>query len=294
MRRLGVMTHHSSEEVRVRALESLQALTPGAFETTALKYFIPLFFLFGVGLFGCILLALETGRRFGVRLGMRRTKGASEGVGAVDGAVFGLMGLLIGFTFSSAASRFDARRASVVQEANTIGTAYLRMKLLPIQYQPEMQDRFRRYIEARIAAYKKLPDLAAARAELQKVAILQGQIWTDAIAGCMETRDPAVKSLVLGSLNEMFDMAQTRTEQSRIHPPMVIPVMLLLVVLVCSMLAGNLMAGNEVRNWIHILLFSLSLSVAVLVILDLEYPRIGSIRLDDWDRVLLDLRASMN
>jgi hypothetical protein len=102
-----------------------------------------------------------------------------------------------------------------------------------------------------------------------------------------------VKLLVLGSLNDMFDMAQTRTEQSRMHPPAAIPGMLVVLVLTCSLLAGNLMAGNETRNWLHILLFSTVLTVTVIVVLDIEYPRIGTIRISDWDRVLIELRASM-
>jgi hypothetical protein len=92
---------------------------------------------------------------------------------AVDGAIFGLMALLIGFTFSGAVSRFDARRDSIVHEANAIGTAFLRIKLLPTENQPGMQEEFRRYIDARIAAYQKLPDLKAAKAELQRVDALQ-------------------------------------------------------------------------------------------------------------------------
>ena len=262
-------------------------------EVTALNYTALLFLLFGFGLFASILLAIDVGRRFGIRLRKRNSAPQDDSMGAIDGAIFGLMGLLIAFTFSGAVSRFDARRASIVQEANDIGTAYLRTKLLPPEYQPGIQEEFRRYVEARIAAYEKLPDLKAATAELQRADALQTEIWADAIAGCMATRDPAVKSLVLGSLNDMFDMAQTRTEQSRMHPPTVVPGMLIALVLICALLAGNLMAVNETRNWLHILLFSTILTITVLVVLDIEYPRIGAIRINDWDRVLIELRATM-
>ena len=86
--------------------------------------------LFSVSLFLGVLLALWIGREIGVRRIREDAEGARAGVGAVDGAVFGLMGLLIAFTFSGAATRFDARRELIVQETNAIGTAWLRLDRL--------------------------------------------------------------------------------------------------------------------------------------------------------------------
>jgi len=71
-------------------------------------------------------------------------EGARAGAGAVEGSVFGLLGLLIAFTFSGAAFRFDARRQLAVEETNAIGTAYLRLDLLPADKQPALRDSFRR------------------------------------------------------------------------------------------------------------------------------------------------------
>jgi hypothetical protein len=95
----------------------------------------------------------------------------------VEGAVFGLMGLLVAFTFSSAASRFEARRQMIVLETNAIGTAYLRLDLLPAGDQPQLREDFRSYVDARLSVYRKLPDLEASRAEMSKATVLQGQIW---------------------------------------------------------------------------------------------------------------------
>src|SRR4051794_21066793 len=83
-----------------------------------------------VGLLAGTLLLLEVGRRIGHKRHNADPEDPSVGLGAVDGAVFGLMGLLIAFTFSAAATRFDARRALIVEEANAIGTSYLRLDLL--------------------------------------------------------------------------------------------------------------------------------------------------------------------
>jgi hypothetical protein len=248
------------------------------------------FLLLGFGVFAAILLMMELGRRSGIGV---QKQDAASGTGAIDAAVFGLMGLIIAFTFSGAASRLDARRQFIVQEANDIGTAYLRIDLLPANRQALVKEKFRQYVDARLEIYRKIPDLRAARAEVQHAAALQHEIWSEAVAGCRETGSPAVMTLVLASLNTMFDTANTRTEHSQIHPPLVIHVMLLVLVLSCSLLAGHLMAGSEKRNWLHILGFAVMLSLTVLVILDIEYPRIGAIRIDAWDRVLVELRANM-
>jgi len=76
----------------------------------------------------------------------------------------------------------DGRRQLVVEEANAIGTAYLRLDVLPHEAQPALRDKFRRYVEARLDAYRKLPDIAAAKEGLARAAVLQGEIWGEAVA----------------------------------------------------------------------------------------------------------------
>src|SRR5512143_443438 len=100
-------------------------------------------FFFAGGLFVGMILLLELGRRLGRRRQGKHEEGARAGLGAVEGAVFALLGLLIAFTFSGAASRFDARRELIVREANAIGTAWLRLSLLPADAQPGLRVLFR-------------------------------------------------------------------------------------------------------------------------------------------------------
>src|SRR5262245_22835515 len=94
---------------------------------------------FAGGLLAGMLVCLELGRRLGVRRLERDPQGALAGLGAVEGAVFGLYGLLIAFTFSGAPARFDARRQLIAEEANAIGTAYLRIDLLAAESQPALR-----------------------------------------------------------------------------------------------------------------------------------------------------------
>jgi hypothetical protein len=252
-------------------------------------------FLFTFGLFLGMLLFLEIGRRIAVRRMREDTGAAGEGVGAVDGAVFALLGLLIAFTFSGAASRFDTRRQLIVEETNDIGTAYLRLDLLPTDLQPALRENFRRYLDARIEVYQKLPDLAAAKESLAKANELQKQIWRQAvIASRAEGSPPAAPILLLPALNAMIDITTTRTMVTLMHPPPVVFVMLFGLALAASLLAGYGLSGSKVRRWFHMLGFALVVAFAVYVILDLEYPRLGLIRVDDFDQALVDLRESMN
>ena len=246
------------------------------------------------GMFIGMLLLLEIGRRLGERALTGDPAAAKSGSGAVEGAVFGLMALLIAFTFSGAATRFDTRRALVVEEANNIGTAWLRLDLLPVTAQPPLREKFRQYVDARLAAYDKLPDIAAAMVEMARATTLQNEIWKDAVAACRDSGSSPATMLLLPALNQMIDITTTRTVAARTHPPVVIYVMLVLLVLAGSLLAGYGMANGKARNWFHAFAFALIMSIAMYVILDFEFPRIGLIRVNAYDQVLMDVRQSMN
>ncbi|MDG4551569.1 MAG: DUF4239 domain-containing protein [Candidatus Contendobacter sp.] len=247
-----------------------------------------------LGLLLGMLLLLEIGRRLGMRRLANDPEGARAGTGTIEGAVFALLGLLVAFTFSGAAARFDTRRALIVEETNAIGTAYLRLDLLPAGAQPPLRDLFRRYVDTRLEAYRKLPDLKATWAELDKANRLQGEIWSQAVvAGRAEGAPPAATMLLLPALNDMIDITTTRTMASKTHPPVIIFAMLFGLALASALLAGYGMAGGKSRNWLHMLGFAAVMAVAVYVILDLEFPRLGLIRVDAFDQALVELRESM-
>jgi hypothetical protein len=251
--------------------------------------------LFTLGLLLGMLAFLEIGRRLSMRRKQEDPTAGGEGVGAVNGAVFALLGLLIAFTFSGASGRFDARRSLIVEEANDIGTAYLRLDLLPAGAQQALRESFRRYLDARLGVYRKLPDMAAAKAELARANGLQGEIWRQAVAASRaEGAAPSAQMLLLPALNAMIDITTTRTMSTQMHPPVVVFAMLFGLALASSLLAGFGMAGGNRRTWIHMLGFALVMAVAVYVIVDMEFPRLGLIRVDAFDQVLVDLRQSMN
>ena len=110
--------------------------------------------LCSLSLFFGVLLCLEVGRRIGIWRSAHAAEGTAAEGRVVEGVVFGLLGLLMAFTFSGAAARFDTRRQLIVGETNAIGTAYLRLDLLPTAAQPAFRARFRQYVEARLEVYR--------------------------------------------------------------------------------------------------------------------------------------------
>jgi hypothetical protein len=251
--------------------------------------------LFGVAAFLLlILIASELGRRLGVAQIARDPDGLAKGVGAAEAAVFGLLGLLLAFSFSGAASRFEDRRHLVTSEANAIGTAYLRLDLLAPDAQPEMKELFRQYVDARLESYSNATDVAATSASLAEDAALQSAIWKRAIA---ETTRPGMPTppamLLLPALNEMIDITTTRVMAARNHPPSVVFMMLAALAVIGALLVGYGTSVNRQRTWLHTLVYAVILSLTTYVIIDLEFPRLGLIRVDSADQVLTDLRSSM-
>lgn len=247
--------------------------------------------LFAAALFAGMLLAQEIGLRAGRRRLAAEGEGARVGLGAIDGAVFGLMGLIVAFAFHGAATRFDARRQLIVQEANDIGTAYLRVDLLPAAAQPGVRELFRRYVDARLAVYRSLPDVGAARDEAARAEGLQREIWATSVAAARDA--PQATMLLLPALNAMIDTATERTVALQTHPPLLVFGMLGFFALACALLAGYGMAGAGSRSLLHVVGFAAILTLTVYVILDYEFPRVGIIRIDAADRLLADVRQSM-
>jgi hypothetical protein len=240
-------------------------------------------------LFLGMLLFLELGRRLHQS---NDPKGANQGTGTVNSSIFGLMGLLIAFTFSGALTRFDARRQMAIEEVNNIETAWLRLDLLPAGPAEPIRDLFTKYIDSRIQSYEALPDIPAAMAEVKHTRELQGQIWAQAVAASKETT-PTSRTLLLPALNQMFDTAATRVRNTELHPPPIVFGMLGFVSLSSSLLAGYNMGAAKRRKWLHMLSFSVVLTLSVYVIIDIEYPRLGLIKVDTADSILSDLRESI-
>jgi hypothetical protein len=109
----------------------------------------------------------------------------------------------------------------------------------------------------------------------------------------MDGVPPSTMTLVIGALNEMIDITAIRTMATRSHPPAVVFLLLVAMSLVCALLVGYATSQNPARSWLHTVTFAAVISLTVYVIIDIEFPRVGLIRVDSADDVLLQVRESM-
>jgi hypothetical protein len=243
-----------------------------------------------LGILGC----LELGRRIGMANLARTSADTPEGASTIDAAIFTLLGLLIAFTFSGGATRFEDRRHLVREEVNAIGTAYLRLDMLPQEPRQELHKLFVEYTNARARLYENIKLPKELKAKVEQSGEIQKKIWEKAVAACLQPRTPTQTSmLLLPALNEMIDITTTQAVATQNHPPFIIFFLLGLFSFASAMLAGYGMARNKNRSWLHMLVFAIMMSFAVYVILDLEFPRMGLIRIDAADQLFYDLLKSM-
>jgi hypothetical protein len=230
-----------------------------------------------------MLVLLALGRK------LRRQEGPVVESNSVEGAVFALFGLLLAFTFSGAIARYDTHRELSVEESNDIGTAYLRLDLLPAQVQPELRQMFREYTASRLHLYDTVSEDVSPR-----TAQLQHEIWQRSVAAAVASgANPDATKLLLPALNAMIDITATRQNAFYMHPPSVVFLLLFGFSCGAAFLAGYGMKTSG-HSWLYMFALALAVTATVYATLEIEYPRRGLIRLVDTDRALIDLRNSMN
>lgn len=247
-----------------------------------------------LGFFVAMLILLELGRRFGMSQLARHGSDSRAGVGVADAAVYGLFALLIGFSFSHATSRFDHRRELIAKEVNAIATAWERIDALPDEKQPALRDGIRRYLDALIASYDQPGNITEPLFEPPAVTRAHKEVWKGAVAATLAPGGEPARMLLLPALNEMFSLAEDERLARRMHPPAVIFAMLGIAALAVALFAGYGIANKTARNQVYMLGVAASVAMALYVIIELEYPRLGLIRVSDMDRALVELRATMN
>jgi hypothetical protein len=228
-----------------------------------------------LGLLLVMAVAWELGSRLHARVAATRGEGEEVAeAGQVLGAVLGLLALLVAFTFSLALNRYEARRALVVEEANALGTAYLRTSLLD---QPEhLRGLLRAYASERLAyglAEGPPQAQAAARAE-----VLQRTVWAEANLQVRPQRNTVIASLVLSPLNESFDLASSRAALLAARIPLTVLIVLWLYAIVAAGVLGYAIGGGPRPHRGASMVMFVLLSLALGLILDLDRPRGGSIR----------------
>jgi hypothetical protein len=186
-----------------------------------------------------------------------------------------LLGLIVGFTFSMAVSRYDQRKNYEAEEANAIGTEYVRVGLLPASDAAMTRMLLRSYLDQRIQLYQ-------ARDEDRRVQIrrritqLQGQLWS-AVQNAALAQPSALTALAAAGMNDVLN-SQGYTQAAwwnRIPPAAWL--LLWLIALSCNVMVGYAARGATARSLVLIILPVL-LAIAFLLIADIDSPRGGIIR----------------
>lgn len=231
-----------------------------------------------VGLLVILLLALEVGFRRGRRAVELHDEAPSAQIGAVQGAILGMLGLLLAFSFAAAGGRFLERQDMIVAEANAIGTAWLRADLLDEPARSELRAALKDYTVHRITARSRFSAqmLDADAVEIER---LHARIWQSALAG-VRARPEAVLAL-LNPVNEVIDLHSTRLYAAQKH----LPTLVLALLIASSVLAlgvigyGCGVAGR--RSAAMTVPLAIVIGVALWITIDLDYPRRGLLQLSD-------------
>ena len=201
--------------------------------------------------------------------------------GAIQGSILGLLALLLGFTFSMSMQRYDSRVMSLVSESNAIGTTVLRAQLLPSPYDNQSLSLLERYIDNRIA----ISAIDITRDE-ERMAFdkntqqLQKQLWGIAIQSVKIEPVAVTSGNYLTALNEMIDAQSQRNAFLITRVPDVVLILLFTVFLSSGAILGYSSGLSGKRVLAPTLLVSFLLSTIVFIILDLDRPKRGYIKVD--------------
>lgn len=238
------------------------------------------------------LVAVEVGYRAGWRLKEKTDEASRSHISATQSSTLSLLALLLAFTFSLSLQRFDSRSDQVVDEANAIGTAWLRIDLLPPPLRDDVRRLMRDYVDLRVKSSKvTTADEGDWRAMVAEAAALQTALWSYAGRAAELAPNPVTSGLFIQALNEMFDSFGRRDAGLNRHVPEVVLVLLYLVFLITAGIVGFTSGIGGHRPAAVSLVMVALIVVLIYVILDLDRPRRGLIEVSKGS--LYDLQASI-
>lgn len=248
---------------------------------------LPLWGVF-VAILIVVLLSVECGYRLGRYRRNRHEQEKETPVGTMVGATLGLLAFILAFTFGLAAARFDTRRQVVLDEANAIGTTYLRAGMLP-ERREEIRALLRNYVDTRLEAVRS-GNIAEGIRQSENI---QNDVWTHAIAVGEKNPNSIVVGLFVQSLNDMIDLHVKRVQASlRSRIPGAIWIGLFAVAALSLATMGYHAGMVGTRRSLAILAVALTFSVVIELIADLDRPQGGVLKVSQ--HALLDLQRSMN
>jgi len=248
-------------------------------------------FLIVGALLALLLIATEIGFRRGRSARPAIEDPAKSHYWSLQAGVMGLLALLLAFTFSMSVMRYDARKELLIDEANAIGTTYLRSSMLPEPYRSEVAKLIGDYVASRLRDYAIAVDEEKREAEERNCQRLQNQLWSQAVEATAKNPQPVPTGLFISSLNDVIDVAAKRDAARENHVPQpVLTFLFLVTILTMALLGYGCGLGNH-RNIAATATVCLLISLVILVIMDLDRPRRGLITISQ--KPMLYLRDSL-
>ncbi len=237
-----------------------------------------------------LVLASDAGFRLGRKTRAKATQAARSELGAVEGGILALLGLLLGFTMSMAVARYEVRKQLVLDEANAIGTSYLRTRLLPAPESTEIARLLREYVALRLQYAGVRDDLDRLQAIREQTARLQNEFWNRAASYGQKDPNPVKAGLLIQSLNQVIDLESARwmAFQNRV-PPTVIYVNGVVAVF-AAIIVGYAFGFDGRRHLFPTSLLALAIGVVLAVIVDLDLSRKGFIQVSQQPMIDLQRR----
>ena len=236
-------------------------------------------------MFGATFLGLAAGRSLA-----HHAEGLREPFGVVQSALLTLVALVLAFGLAMAVGRYDSRRAAVVNDANAIGTTYLRAQTLSEPMRRLSLPLFKRYADASLSLSSSRPGSPAAKRAIAAESVLQRRLWSLAGQALDVQPTQSAPRLYVESLNEMIDMQTTRVSALNNRVPSAI----VLIEVIGAATALGLMAlylALLSRGVVTVLLAAGLVTLVLFVSFDLDRPTRGFITIPTAP--LVAVRASM-
>lgn len=242
-------------------------------------------------LFLLLLAATEVGIVWGKRLQRRMDDATRSQLGALEGAMLGVLGLLLAFTFGMAGTRNEARRAAMVHEANAIGTAYLRTDILGEPHTTTLRNLLRDYTDLRMDLGGAKLDIERIKRDRARIGEMQSQMWKEVMSATAAKVTPT-SGLVIASFNETFDAQASADMATLARVPTVIVLLLAAVSCIAMGTVGCACAMGAHRNFVGTAMLALLITTIVFVIFDLDRPQRGLIKVNELP--MQETRRAMN
>jgi len=200
----------------------------------------------------------------------------------IVGATLTLLGLIIGFTFSMAVSRYDQRMNFEEQEANAIGTEFLRVDALPPADAAKIRSLLKQYLDRRIQYYGSRDPQTTADSNAATMQ-LQNQLWAAAIAPVKAQPTP-VTALVVAGMNDVLNAQGYAQAAWWNRIPAAAWILLITISVFCNLLIGY---GVRLKSELLFLILPIVLSISFFLIADIDSPRSGVIRVQPQNLISL-------